>query len=257
MKKLISIIVLVCISASVFAQRQHVKHLTTFDDKPLHFGFTIAVNTLDFSLEHYRPIGENPEFVYKNWGNFDGNEITEVDTVHADIAEQVPGLTVGIVTSLRLGEYFNLRFLPGLSFGERRLMYNVPVYDANSTSAEPLEYFSIKTTYIDLPLLVKYKSSRLNNQRPYLIAGPALRIDISKTGVEDLVRVKRGGFYFEAGVGWDSYLPFFRLSTELKVGLGLGNMLNDGPDGENQRQYYTTALKKLTSNVFTLSFHFE
>jgi hypothetical protein len=158
---------------------------------------------------------------------------------------------------LRLGEYFDLRFLPGLSFGERRLAYNVPVYDANSTSAEPLEYFSIKTTYIDLPLLVKYKSSRLNNQRPYLVAGPALRVDISKTGVEDLVRVKRGGFYFEAGVGWDSYLPFFRLSTELKVSLGLGNMLNNGPDGETQRQYYTTALKKLTSNVFTLSFHFE
>lgn len=257
MKKLISIIILLCISASVFAQRQHLKHLTTFDDKPLHFGFTIAVNTLDFRLEHYRPIGQNPEFVYKDWGNFNGQEITAVDTVQADIAQQVPGLTVGIVTSLRLGQYFNLRFLPGLSFGERRLVYNVPVYDVNNTSAEPMEYFSIKTTYIDVPLLIKYKSSRLNNQRPYLVAGPALRVDISKTGVEDLVRVKRGGLYFEAGVGWDSYLPFFRLSTELKVSLGLGNMLNDGPDGETQRQYYTTALQKLTSNVFTLSFHFE
>ncbi len=259
MKKLISIIVLLGISASVFAQRQHVKHLTTFDDKPLHFGFTLGVNTMDFRFEHYRPIGQNPE-VDATWEtpftNLKGPHITAQDTVYADIAEQVPGLTVGIVTSLRLGEYFNLRFLPGLSFGERRLVYNVPVYDENSPG-ESLEYFSIKTTYIDLPLLIKYKSSRLNNQRPYLIAGPALRIDISKTGVEDLVRVKRGGFYFEAGVGWDSYLPFFRLSTELKVSLGLGNMLNDGPDGENQRQYYTTALKKLTSNVFTLSFHFE
>ncbi|MGQ7870040.1 type IX secretion/gliding motility protein PorT/SprT [Sunxiuqinia sp. sy24] len=256
MKKLISIIVLLYLSANAFAQLQRVKNLTTFDDRKLHFGFTIAINTLDFSMEHYRPIGNNKDFIYKDWQNEDGHEITAEDTVYADIAQPVPGLTVGIVSNLRLGEYFDLRFLPGLSFGERRLVYNVPVYDINSVSSDPLEFYSIKSTYIDLPLLVKYKSSRLNNQRPYLIAGPAMRIDISKTGKEDLVRVKRSGFYFEAGVGWDSYLPFFRLSTELKVSLGLGNMLNDGPD-DTQRQYYTSAIKKLTSNVFTLSFHFE
>ncbi|MHA7112105.1 porin family protein [Sunxiuqinia elliptica] len=258
MKKLISIIAFLYLSLSGFAQMERVKNLTTFDDKPLHFGFTIAINTLDFHLEHYRPLRLNPE-VDDTWQSplFNPGEtpVTARDTVYADIAEQVPGLTVGIVTNLRLGEYFDLRFLPGLSFGERRLTYNVPVYDVNEGS-EPLEYYSIKSTYIDLPLLVKYKSSRLNNQRPYLIAGPAFRVDISKTGKEDLVRVKRGGFYFEAGVGWDTYLRFFRLSTELKVSLGLGNMLNDGP-GTTQRQYYTSAIKKLSSNVFTLSFHFE
>ena len=256
MKKLFSIIVLLYLAINSFAQIQRVKNLTTFDDKRVHFGFTIAINTLDFRIEHYRPIGTNPAFQYKDWGNIDGNEITASDTVHADIAEQVPGLTVGIVTSLRLGEYFDLRFLPGLSFGERRLTYNVPIYDLNNTSARPNDYYSIKTTYIDLPLLFKYKSSRLNNERPYLIAGPAFRVDISKTGVEDLVRVKRGGFYVEAGIGWDHYLRFFRLSTELKASFGLGNMLNEGPD-DTQRQYYTTAIKKLTSNAFTLSFHFE
>ena len=257
MKKLITIILFFCLSASAFAQTQKVKNLTTFDDKKLHFGFTIGVNTMDFRLEHYRPIGLNPEF--SEWtGNMYNEEspIDSVSVVQADVAEQVPGLTVAIVSSLRLGEYFDLRFLPGLSFGERRLTYNVPIYDINETSSKALEYYSIKSTYIDLPLLVKYKSSRLNNQRPYLIAGPAFRVDISKTGKEELVRVKRGGFYLEGGIGWDNYLRFFRLSTELKVSLGLGNMLNSGPD-ETQRQYYTTAVKKLTSNVFTLSFHFE
>ncbi|WP_321287414.1 porin family protein [uncultured Sunxiuqinia sp.] len=256
MKKLFISIALLYLAINSFAQIQRVKNLTTFDEKQLHFGFTIAINTLDFRFQHFRPIGENPDFVPKQWNNIDGNEISYGDTVHADIAEQVPGLTVGIVTSLRLGEYFDLRFLPGLSFGERRLVYNVPIYDINAPSSARQEYYSIKSTYIDLPLLVKYKSSRLNNQRPYLIAGPAFRVDISKTGVEDLVRVKRGGFYLEAGIGWDSYLRFFRLSTELKVSLGVGNILNSGPD-ETQRQYYTSAIEKLSSNVFTLSFHFE
>lgn len=257
MKKLISIILLLYISANAFAQMERVKNLTTFDDKQLHFGFTIAINTMDFRIQHYRPIGTNPEFVSKYWNNADGNEITGDSTIQADVAEQVPGLTVGIVSSLRLGEYFDLRFLPGLSFGERRLVYNVPVYDENANNAALTSYYSIKSTYIDLPLLIKYKSSRLNNQRPYLVAGPAYRIDISKTGEEDLVQVKKGGFYIEAGIGWDSYLRFFRLSTELKVSIGLGDLLGDAPDEALQRQYYSAAIKKLSSNIFTLSFHFE
>ncbi len=261
MKKLISIILLLYISANAFAQMERVKNLTTFDDKQLHFGFTIAINTMDFRIQHYRPIGENPDvgmgWESSSFTNPDGHQITGDSTIQADVAEQVPGLTVGIVSSLRLGEYFDLRFLPGLSFGERRLVYNVPVYDENANNAALTSYYSIKSTYIDLPLLIKYKSSRLNNQRPYLVAGPAYRIDISKTGEEDLVQVKKGGFYIEAGIGWDSYLRFFRLSTELKVSIGLGDLLGDAPDGTVQRQYYSTAIKKLSSNIFTLSFHFE
>lgn len=263
MKKLISIIVLLYLAVNSFAQIQRVKNLTTFDDKRVHFGFTIGINTTDFRLAHYRPIGENPEFSQWTGKMSEGEVAVDKNTVvQADVAELVPGLTVGIVTNLRLGEYFDLRFLPGLSFGERRLVYNVPIYERvsgnNIGSGETVspKYYAIKSTYIDFPLLVKYKSSRLNNQRPYLVGGMAFRVDISKSGTDDLVQVKRGGFYVEAGIGWDDYLKFFRLSTELKVSLGLGNKLNGIPS-DTQRQYYSTAIKSLSSNVFTLSFHFE
>jgi hypothetical protein len=96
----------------------------------------------------------------------------------------------------------------------------------------------------------------MNNQRPYLIAGGAYRIDISKSGQEDLVRTKPLSSYLEAGVGWDSYLQFFRLSTELKFSFGLNNVLDAGPKA-TQAQVYTNALSRLSSNIFTLSFHFE
>jgi hypothetical protein len=159
---------------------------------------------------------------------------------------------VAIISSLRLSNYFNLRFLPGISFGERRLVYNIPIEDINSDDSE---YFSIKSTYLDFPLLIKYKSDRINNQRPYILAGGSFRVDISKTGEEDLVRLKKGSFYAEFGVGWDSYLQFFRFSVEFKVSLGLNNVL-DTP-GKGQLQYYGYAFERLTSNIFTLSFHFE
>jgi hypothetical protein len=96
----------------------------------------------------------------------------------------------------------------------------------------------------------------MNNQRPYLISGVAYRIDISKTGQEDLVRLKPFSASFEAGVGWDTYLQFFRLSTEVKFSFGLDNILDDGPKA-TQPQVYTNAFSRLSSNMFVFSFHFE
>jgi len=96
----------------------------------------------------------------------------------------------------------------------------------------------------------------MNNQRPYLIAGGAYRIDISKTGKEDLVRLKPFSKSLEAGVGWDSYLQFFRLSTELKFSFGLDNVLDSAPGG-NQYKVYSSAFSRLSTNMFILSFHFE
>lgn len=233
------------------AQRLLLKNLTTFDDKRIHFGFTLGVNTTDFAITHYNVIADNPDFVPET---VNGVQITGTEKIRADISTLTPGFTVGIVTNLRLTESFDLRFLPGMSFGERKLTYNIPIQDINDTGNK--SFYSIKSTFLDFPLLLKYKSRKMNNQRPYLIAGGAYRIDISKSGQEDLVRLKPLSSYIEAGVGWDSYLQFFRLSTELKFSFGLNNILDNGPK-ETQAQVYSNAFSKLSSNLFTLSFHFE
>lgn len=233
-----------------FAQKSKVQYLTTFDDKKIHFGFTLGVSTLDFGVSNYHPIGENPAFKPGKWSD----EITEFDTIRADIASMIPGFTVGIITSLRLNNYMDLRFLPGLSFGERRLLFNRPVLNLESYDTENY-YYSIKSTFLDFPLLIKYKAKRINNDRPYIVVGGAYRQDISKTAREDLIRLKNGGFYLEVGAGWDHYFTFFRFSVEAKASLGLNNQLGQGP--VEQRRYYSDSIRKLTSNIFTLSFHFE
>ncbi|MDP3434406.1 MAG: porin family protein [Bacteroidota bacterium] len=251
MKRYFYILFFLTIGFNALAQRQMVRNLTTFDDKRLHFGFTLALNALDFNIDHYPTMGENPNFVDETIGV----EVINGDRqIRADISTLTPGFTVGIVTNFRMTEYLDLRFLPGMSFGERKLVYNIPVEDNNSGVTD---FYSIKSTFLDFPLLVKYKSKRMNNQRPYLIGGVAYRIDISKSGQEDLVRLKPFSSSVEVGVGWDSYLQFFRLSTELKFSFGLSNVLDEGPKGTTQFQAYTNAFSKLTSNMFIFSFHFE
>ncbi len=253
MKKIYFSILLIFLVSNIFAQKQKVKYLTTFDDKLLHFGFTLGANGLDFGVLNYNPIGENPDFVeYVNKPNRE--LITEGDFIRSDLTEIIPGFTVGIITSLRLTKDLNLRFLPGMSFGERRLAFNVPIYDINQYEALP--YYSIKSTFLDFPLLIKYKARRINNGRPYIVFGPAFRQDISRTAQEDLVKLKNGSFYAEIGGGWDNYFPFFRFSVEAKFSFGINNVLGDIP-ASTQRPYYAQSIKYLRSNIFTLSFHFE
>jgi hypothetical protein len=253
-KRFLYILIFLLVGFSSMAQRLLLKNLTTFDDKRIHFGFTLGINTTDFNFDHYSVIGNNPKFDHENLENIAGNIIDSSRVIRADISSLVPGFTVGIVTNLRLSESFDLRFLPGMSFSERRINYNIPIMDVNSSGVN--KYYSIKSTFLDFPLLVKYKSRKMNNQRPYIISGVAYRIDISKTGQEDLVRLKPSSFSAEAGMGWDMYLQFFRLSTELKFSFGLDNVLDDGPKS-TQPQVYTNAFSKLSSNMFVLSFHFE
>lgn len=257
MKKTFLSLLLVVAGFWALAQKQKVNYLTTFDDKLIHFGFSIGINALDFNVVNYSNIleaGINSEDIpdllkaipLRDNGKY----------INADVAEIIPGFTVGIITSLRLSKDLNLRFLPGLSFGERRLTYNVPIYDINDNYADGANYYSIKSTFLDFPVLIKYKARRINNDRPYIIVGSAYRQDISRTAKEDLVKLKSGGFYAELGGGWDHYFPFFRFSVEAKFSYGLNNQLGALPGG-SQKSLYAKSIKDLRSKIFTLSFHFE
>jgi hypothetical protein len=240
----------------VVAQKVKLNHLTTFDDKLIHFGFTLGINTFDFGVRNFMPIGSNPDFKEEFW-QLDTRQIGPNDTVMADEANPIPGFTVGIITNLRLTNSLDLRFLPGMSFGERDLTYNIPVVDNLYDYQETRYKYSIKSTYIDLPFHIKYKAKRINNGRPYIMMGTAIRMDISKSATEDLVGLTPIGYYAEIGAGWDYYFQFFRFSIEAKASFGLNNQLGDAPGTADQRHYYSDAIRSLHSRLFTLSFHFE
>jgi hypothetical protein len=253
-KRILTAISFILFCSGVFAQKQVVNYLSTFDEKLIHFGFSLGYNMLDLNVVNYNPIGENPDFKPGDWP-LDPVKVNESSIVRSDLQTLVPGFTVGIVSSLRMTEDLDLRFLPGMSFGERKLTYNIPVYDINTPGIDPLRFYSIKSTFLDFPLLIKYKARRINNDRPFVIFGTAFRQDISRTAKDDLVKLKNSGFYAEVGGGWDHYFPFFRFTVEGKFSFGLNDQLGGLP--QQQRLYYAQSIKSLRSNIFTLSFHFE
>jgi len=210
-----------------------VPNLPAFDYKPLHFGFLIGFNAMDFRVVH-KVVEERPE---------------GLENRYAEVVRLNPGINIGIVSSLRLNQYFNLRFLPGISFGQRDLLY---IQDGEKEET-PVQ---IKSTFLEFPLLLKFSGARMTNVKPYLIGGINPRFDLAKS--ENLgLDLKSSDIYLEIGAGLDMYLNYFRLSTEAKLSVGLMNVLDPSGTGEPEDVLYTDILDRLTSRLFVFTFYFE
>jgi len=177
----------------------------------------------------------------------------QTDSLYPEVSRLNPGINIQIVTNLRPAKYFDIRFLPGVSFGQRNVRYykdQIP-YD---------ERQRIESSFLEFPLLLKFKGDRLNNVRPYLIGGINYRYDLAgKKEYDDekpvYLRLKRSDLYYEFGSGLDFYLPYFKLSVEVKLSTGLRDVLVREPAPGYQQ--YVNAIEKIRSRIWILAFHFE
>jgi hypothetical protein len=244
MRKPILIISLLLFTLTVFAQKERPRNLTSFDFKRIHFGFTVGLNLMDMGfIRNY----EAENFVY------------------ADLTQLQPGFQVSIVSDLRLSENWNLRFLPGISFGSREIWF---YYYTDGVVEDPVEFLhvdnpvSLGPAFLDFPLHFKYRSKRVNNLRPYVVGGLNFRYDMSakKPGIYDqdsdeYMKFKRGDLYFEFGFGLDNYLKYFKFAPEIKLAVGLMNMID--PGGRNPHPEFANSISYARSYIIMVNFHFE
>lgn len=208
------------------------------DQRTWHYGFTLGINAYGFAVTPSNPAQTG-----------------------AQVSSFSPGFTVGIIGDLRLNKYFNLRFTPSLNFTERTILFRDDPYNSATrtepySTAEPLQ-----STFVSLPLYLKYRSVWHGRSRPYFIAGGGVDCDLQRSKDVD-VYLRSYTPFIAFGVGCDIYLDFFRLAPEFKFCLGLNNSLvplaerNDTGLTEYQ-QKLNNALSRLTSKAFILTFNFE
>ncbi len=221
--KRISVILIILLGTTVYGQVSRPKNLPMFETKKFHFGYTVGGGSMGFKM------------------SFNENKNAVIDGFK-------PAILIGVVTDFSLSRYTSLRFLPGISFGQR---------DIEITNSSLLP--RIETVFVELPLLVKYRAVRLNNFAPYIVGGVNARLDL--TGGE-LIRgrvaerlIKFVDFYYELGVGFDSYLQKVRLSTELKFSIGISDVFL--PVTNNEYEDYSNTFNSLFSRLVILSFHIE
>ena len=232
-KRLLILCILFSGVLSLSAQMQKVKNQPYGDYKLYHFGITVGMHFQDINLTNSGFVEENGE------------------TWFATIPNYSPGFTVGLIGDLYLNPYMNLRFTPTLSFGDKIVEF------VNPKSEERFKT-SVRSNYLMAPLDLKFRSLRLNNYRPYVLAGAYAVMDLGLKKDEPLL-LKRMDYGISIGLGCDFYLPIVKVIPEIRFCFGLSDIIEkDRSDLQDQSlMKYNRAISKGISRMVMITFNFE
>ncbi len=204
-------------------------NLPGYDDRKMHYGFYLGATASRFNVEHSAAYMQR---------------ILVSDTIAHP--KTTPAFTLGFVLSKRLGDYFNLRFLPGVAFYNRVIDFQIAGQHVDK---------EVASTTVQLPFLIKYASKRRKNSRMYFVAGATPTIDVGGSKrdevVENRLRIDKNNFQVEYGVGLDLFYPFFKFAPELRVAHGVPNLLIDDNNS------YSRSFQKVATTNVTLYLFFE
>lgn len=245
MKKVALIIVLIAVVFGAQAQnrgkktttRVPIQNLQNFDKQKFHFGFILGYNSADFFTDLKPNTFQSDSLISLRVG-------------------RKPGFNLGIVTSWDMSPMFKLRFLPTLSFQERSMTYNF--YSEPDTNT--IWNKSVQSTYLDFPLLLKIRSQRINNFAAYAIGGGRFGLDMQSNNKvdndnaspsEQVIKLTKPDYGIEVGGGFDFFLQYFKFGVELKMGVGMKNILIQ------ENTIFSAPLEAIKSKVWTVSLTFE
>lgn len=219
------------------AQERKVQNRPYIDMRRWHYGFLFGVHMQDFEFVNNGYLHTTEEGVQESW--------------FTDVASYTPGFSVGVLGELRLTEYLSLRFIPTMYFGDKTVTFR-------EQSSGSVVRQAVRSTYLSVPVDVKWSAQRFNNYRPYVVAGLAPMVDLTVKRQRALL-VQRADVGLEVGFGCDFYLPFFKLIPELKFCFGLSDvMVKDRSDLTDKNLLkYTQSLDRASSRMVMLTFYFE
>lgn len=159
-----------------------------------------------------------------------------------------PGYDIKVIGNLKIGDYWDLRLLPGFSFGQMQMMYQ------NATLTENEPPLKLDYVYGELPFHVRYKSHPYRDMRVYVFGGFKYAFDISSKSraVNTDFNMSASDYSIEGGIGMQFFFPYFILSPEIKLTKGISNILIN-----NEKASDAGLLQKALSQMLTFSFHFE
>lgn len=218
---------------AVMAQTRKVMNRPYIDQRRFHYGFLAGVQLQDIELEQ------------NGFTDDDGNRW------FAEAPNYEPGFSVGILGEFYLTKHLALRVIPSMHFGTKKMTFR------NDLDGER-QYQNIKSTYVSVPINVKFAAERFNNYRPYIVAGvdPMLDLTVKK---QKQYLLTNADCYLEVGLGCDFYLPFFKFIPEIKFLYGLTNVINkDRSDlTDESLLVFTQSVNRARSKMIVLTFYFE
>lgn len=240
--------------AQLFRTKDRMDNLEGFDNQKFSYGFFLAVNNFDYKLVL------DPKF------GMDGQKsLVQTKSSYS--------FGAGLIGKFKLNDNFDLRFEPGLQFVEREIIFdtqsndqfsagtpaNLPFTPRVLTDADKLR--TVKSTYVDLPVLIEIHGDRWYNSRPYAAVGVnwMMNLQSNSKATDDnalgLFRSTSSNFAYSAEIGISFYFSRFKLTPGFRGTFMMNNELVS--DNEDTPPYWTAAVSSAKSRAFMFVLKFE
>ncbi|MEM9328870.1 MAG: porin family protein [Bacteroidota bacterium] len=217
-------------SATAQNPNRRTENLINYDQERIHYGFAFG--------------GHSSKYVFKYSDAF---VTPSFDTLHSIVNRSLGGFKIGFVVNIRLFQYLDFRVLPTFGLYENELLYRF-------TNSSNLTVFK-DATFLEIPLVFKYKSQRRRNTGMYLVLGVNPSLEAAARGDEEAdietLETKNWNLAIESGIGFDIFFPLFKFSPELRYSWGIRNML------QPEVNQFNAPLEKLLFHNFTFFITFE
>ncbi len=237
-----------------FRTRDRMDRLESFDHQKFSWGFYLNGNLFDFHT-----------VLHPRYGMSGNHNLVS--------AKPMGGFGAGLIGKMRLNDYFDLRLEPGLQFAEREIVFNTQSndqYAAGTLTNPPFIPFPmdeddrvrrVKSTMLDIPVLVEMHGERWYNTRPYVAAGVNYVVNLQSNANSDddnlqqVFRSTTHNFAWSAEIGIQIYFNRFKLTPGIRGTFFMNNeMVADNPATP---PYWAKAVSTLQTRAFMFTLKFE
>jgi len=226
-------LVLICFSGTYaqgfFNKEKVLNNRNYLEQRRWSWGYYLGFNSLDFKID--RKVESEPVLLTKN-----------------------VGFNVGLIGNLKINNYLDLRFEPGVIFSNRDFDFT------RFGDDEVARLRETRSSYIYLPLVLKFSTKRLNNFKPFISGGIAYAHNLSSNesnpsdNSAGQFRLKTANYMYEVGFGIDFYLEYFKFTPSIKGIFGINDELIRDQDPDSP---WTSNIEDLTTRGIFINFTFQ
>ncbi|WP_415326575.1 porin family protein [Chryseobacterium sp. MMS23-Vi53] len=258
-KFLLKALVLASVNIAVLANaqfrtRNRMDKLEDFDEQKFSWGFYLNGNKLDYRIVL------NPRYGMNN----NQNLVTSKESY---------SFGAGLIAKWRLNDFLDVRLEPGLQFGQRQLTFNTQSndqYAAGTLTNDPFipiplterdRVRDIKTTLVDVPVLLEFHGNRWYNSRPYVAAGVNYIVNLQSNSdstddnMQQVFRSTTHNFAWSAEMGIQFYFNKFKLTPAVRGTFIMNNEIV--ADNATTPPYWTSAMSTLQTRAVFFVLKFE
>jgi len=237
MKYVLSTFFILCsiqFSSAQLFNKERILNNENFDKARLSYGYYLGFNVYDYNFD-YR------------------TDVKDIQVLKST------GFNIGLLGNVRINDYIDIRVEPGLVISRRELNYSQTFFTGIDFEDKDL-IREIQSTFIHIPILIKFSAKRINNIKPFVVGGISTALNLSSQqdnpddNSKNVFRVSKNNLYYELGLGIDIYLTWFKFTPSIRGVFSMQNELIKDIDPDSR---WTRHIAQMQTRGLFINFTFQ